>query len=91
MTSAEAQKLDHGLYAIYWKMGGFSLASVGSTYSGKRWYAPTNWVGFKPSERNTPATDWIRVERVELLFSMTWVGGDRYDITRHENGVEGDK
>ena len=33
----------HGLYKIYWKSGGSSLASIGSLSCGARWFAPTNW------------------------------------------------
>ena len=84
MKKAEYQKLDHGLYRINWKTGGFSLASVGSDHSGTRWYAPTNWVGFAPHKNNCPCTDWRPVASVELLFTQTYVGGERYSvITQH--------
>jgi len=85
MTQVEAKDLAHGLYRINWKSGGFSLASVGSTHNGTRWYAPTNWVGFSPSPNNCPCTDWRAVESVDLLFSQTHVGGEQYNdaIQKH--------
>ena len=83
MKAQEYQKLDHGLYRINWKSGGFSLASVGSDHSGTRWYAPTNWCGFAPHKNNCPCTDWRKVESVELLFTKTWEGGENYDIKKH--------
>jgi len=32
-----------GLYKVYWKGGGSSLAAIGMTIDGKNWIAPTNW------------------------------------------------
>ncbi len=61
IPNVDGQKLQHGLYRIYWKDGGNSLASVGSDASGTRWFAPTNWAA------SIPCNDWSDVERVELL------------------------
>jgi len=56
MRKSEAQVLDHGLYRLYWwSDGSYSLASVGSTASGERWFAPTNWIS------GIPCTDWSGV------------------------------
>lgn len=44
MTQREAKKVAHGLYEIFWKSGGSSLAAVGSNANGYRWVAPTNWI-----------------------------------------------
>jgi hypothetical protein len=60
MTRREARKLPLGLYRIYWKDGGMSLAAVGQTETGMRWFAPTNWVV-------VPWFDWSGVWRVELI------------------------
>ncbi len=60
MTVEEAEALEHGIYRIFWKEGGISLAAVGTDADGKKWYAPTNWV-------TVPSTDWFAIERVELL------------------------
>ncbi len=58
-----------GLYRIYWKSGGDSLAAVGITASGGRWLAPTNWVS------TTEALDiWSDVERVEKLERLEALG-----------------
>ena len=66
MNKLEVQNLDHGLYMIYWKSGGESLAAVGSMANGDRWMSPINWV--------TPGTDsikyWHQVEKVDFLGLM---------------------
>jgi hypothetical protein len=54
-------RLDQGLYRVYWVTGGSSLAAAGQLKDGKQWLAPTNWV-------NGPTTaDWSRVLFVELI------------------------
>lgn len=60
MRQSDAKKLGHGVYRIYWKEGGCSLAAVGSDHRGDRWYAPTNWV-------SGPSFRWTPVERVEAI------------------------
>lgn len=40
----EVGKIKAGLYKVFWKSGGDSLASVGYGRDGKAWIAPTNWV-----------------------------------------------
>jgi len=67
MTRTEVQKLEHGLYEIWWVSGGSSLASVGSKPNGQRWMAPTNWTGGGSHELK----HWKAVERVELLRSSS--------------------
>lgn len=42
MTETEVLALNNGLYHVFWKGGGQSLASVGVTRSGYRWLAPIN-------------------------------------------------
>lgn len=44
MTKRQAQKLPDGLYEIYWKRGGMSLAALGHTGDGEMWIAPCNWI-----------------------------------------------
>lgn len=63
MTKREAQKLDHGLYRIYWKSGGVSEAAVGSLYDGTRWFAPTNWTA--KTTDGIVSTAWRRVDHTE--------------------------
>lgn len=57
-TNFNPKTLRHGLYRIYWKSGGSSIASIGSLSDGTRWYAPTNWI-------TVPSTDWKIVRRIE--------------------------
>lgn len=59
MTKDQAKKLSPGIYKIYWKNGGDSLASVGVDEKGDRWLAPTNWT------RPGTADHWMEVDRVE--------------------------
>ena len=74
MTKQAVQKLPLGLYRIFWKSGGSSLAAVGNDYAGKRWFAPVNWIGFKVktydnkfSGSTAPDSDWRSVARAELI------------------------
>lgn len=63
----EFSNLKHGVYRIFWKSGGISLASVGSTHDGTRWFAPCNWVSEEKKFPKVTSTDWGEVERVELI------------------------
>jgi hypothetical protein len=49
-----------GLYRLFWKSGGTSVASVGCDYSGRNWFAPTNWIG-------VPSFYWSLVESFEQI------------------------
>ncbi len=46
-SGSQLQTVPFGLYEIYWKSGGSSLASVGNMYDGVRWIAPINWTSEK--------------------------------------------
>lgn len=52
--------LPAGVYRLFWKDGGSSVASVGCDREGWQWLAPANWV-------SVPCFDWGMIERVELL------------------------
>lgn len=43
MKKKEFEKLNLGVYRVYWKSGGSSLATIGMTFNGDRWIAPSNW------------------------------------------------
>jgi len=71
MTKEEVQKLQHGVYRIYWKLTDskyppYSLAAVGSDLTGNRWFSPCNWVTSKVSQ------DWLSIDRVELIEEMNY-------------------
>lgn len=53
----------HGLYRVFWKSGGSSLAAIGVTDDGGRWLAPINWT--KPS---VAFTEWDHIERLERVI-----------------------
>jgi hypothetical protein len=61
MTKVEAKKLKLGLYRLYWKSGGSSLAAVGQGANGDRWMAPVNWVA--PGD----PTCWAMIASVQCL------------------------
>ena len=65
MTHEEASKLNHGLYVLFWKTGGYSLVAVGSLHDGTRWFAATNWTG--QTTAGILSTRWTDVERVSLV------------------------
>ena len=64
MKRAEVQKLKHGLYRVWWKSGGNSLAAVGSFANGARWIMPTNWISFGNGNHRHI---WEKIKRVTLL------------------------
>jgi hypothetical protein len=45
MTPKNVLALKNGVYRIYWKSGGSSVASVGRTAIGSVWMAPSDWLG----------------------------------------------
>ena len=59
-----------GIYEIFWKSGGSSLAAIGMTYSGKRWFAPTNWTN--GNDHNDPTgrlhNKLKEIDRITLLM-----------------------
>ena len=59
MKREQVQLLEHGLYKIFWKEGGMSVASVGSLQDGQRWMAPSNWINVPTSGR----TYWKKVKK----------------------------
>ena len=73
MKRDKVNELKNGLYRIYWKTGGTSIAAVGITYSGKRWMAPTNWTCSKEDEEkgysggSCRRSAWKAVKQVELI------------------------
>ena len=62
MNKKDVDKLWNGVYRVYWKSGGSSLAAVGRTSSGSVWLAPTNWVSI-----DTKKSYWRLVERVVAI------------------------
>jgi hypothetical protein len=63
MLKRDVQKLHNGVYRIYWKSGGTSVAAVGRTPKGSCWIAPTNWV----SGSTDDLSEWHKIERVEMI------------------------
>jgi len=66
MTNEDAQKLDNGLYKIYWLPSGSSLAAIGRLQDGSVWMAPTNWVA--PTAEGIATVEfWEQVRKVQKL------------------------
>lgn len=60
MTKAEVNDLVPGIYRVFWKAGGESVAAVGVVdLSGPRWLAPINWT--------TPVTDQLHWRSVAFV------------------------
>jgi hypothetical protein len=64
MKNSLVEQLTLGLYFLYWKEGGGSVAAVGMDERGRHWYAPTNWI-------SVPSFNWFKVEKVELLTTQS--------------------
>ena len=63
------------IYEVFWKSGGSSVASIGFTYDGTRWIAPTNWTFDQKIESNGPASliddEMINsIDRIVLLYEQ---------------------
>jgi hypothetical protein len=67
MTKKEVQKLRVGIYDVFWKEGGSSLAAVGSLHNGDMWLAPCNWTS--PEQITFSARYWSKVKSVVLVKS----------------------
>jgi len=71
MKTEEVNKLKNGLYYLHLTeaAGGTCLAVVGSTHSGRKWYACSNWVS-NDRDGVTPigfGYYWEEVESVEVI------------------------
>lgn len=67
MTDGEFQALPLGLYRVYWRSGGSSLAAIGMSASGGRWLAPCNWL--EPVKEFNANRHWASISHVTMLFS----------------------
>lgn len=70
MTEIEAKELRLGVYRIYWRSGGSSVASIYQKEDGTRMLAPSNWVEpgnlLEQSCRISRVTELGRVEQEEV-------------------------
>lgn len=56
-------ELKNGLFRVYWRSGGSSLAAIGTKPDGSKWIAPTNWVS------GSADFDWgdiLEIESIEV-------------------------
>jgi hypothetical protein len=66
MKLEDVRKLECGLYRVFWKVGGTSLAAVGYFSNGDRWIAPCNWVVLAESLEDWKKI-WRKLRSVELI------------------------
>ena len=69
-TGEEMLKCKLGVYEVFWKSGGSSIAAIGMTYSGQRWLAPTNWTNGSDEQDPTGRlhTQLDSIDRITLLY-----------------------
>lgn len=60
MTKTDAKNLTNGVYRLFWKSGGSSLAAVGTLHDGSRWFAASNWTSI--TQDRIPSTKWAMVD-----------------------------
>ena len=78
MNEKEVRKLKTGIYRLYWKSGGSSLASVGCMSNGDKWLCPVNWT----NDSCTPDIKyWNGVKRA-VLIDITKRVGDIFYINQ---------
>lgn len=65
MTAEQVAKLPIGLYQLWWKSGGMSLACVGQLHDGGRWFACSNWTS--RCAHGIASTEWDLVESATKL------------------------
>jgi len=79
MKANQTAKIKPGLYRLYWREGGHSLASIGVDASGKLWVAPVNWLS---PIQNPDAKFWRSVDRVESVSDVNLNTAVRVQLTR---------
>ena len=62
MKKSKVKELKNGVYRIYWKSGGYSVASIGRLPNGDVWLAPSNW-----TEPSIKMDTWKSVKKVKLI------------------------
>jgi hypothetical protein len=67
-TGEELHTIPLGLYEIFWKSGGSSLASVGNLHDGTRWIAPINWTAANSVSGRMDKCE-KNIEKMKLLYT----------------------
>ena len=72
MTKREFKKLWPGIYRVWWKGGGTSVAAIGKLHNGDAWIAPANWTGLHEGQVMKGGTHrMIKVAHRVLLEDMS--------------------
>jgi hypothetical protein len=59
-----------GVYRVYWKSGGSSLAAIGQDHAGNRWVAPTNWTGEAKDDDSVKVAYVDMYKRIEAVVLL---------------------
>ena len=70
-TEKDILKCSLGLYKVYWKSGGSSLASIGQMYNGDRWIAPCNWTADGQENENPTVKIKKIIEDIDFLILIS--------------------
>lgn len=75
-----------GVYRIWWKDGGESVASVGQDDAGELWYVPSNWLLNRNYSTFCRVTgvgwDWDKVKCAKLLMNQKGDDGAIAELRR---------
>lgn len=81
MRTKDFRKLELGAYRIYWKSGGSSVATIGMTWDGGRWIAPSNWIN--PATWEKDVADTIR-----KISSVSLIEASKYEWEEGKGWIE---
>lgn len=62
MKKSRVKRIVPGIYVVFWKSGGGSIAAIGVMNNGGRWIAPLNW-----AEPSCNQDIWEEVVALALL------------------------
>jgi hypothetical protein len=66
MNKKTLESMPLGLYRVYWRTGGISLAAMGQNANGLRWIAPANWLA-PPDAEKCQAYFRHHISKMELI------------------------
>ena len=70
MKRKDFHSLQCGIYRVFWKNGGDSVASIGMSSKGLRWLAPANWT--EPAVWEGEVNKQIRIISSVVLLEPAW-------------------
>ena len=64
----EIMNCKYGVYKVFWRSGGHSVASIGGLYDGQRWLAPSNWTA--PNGHNPTCLLMDKINDIDYMIRM---------------------